>query len=142
MKDKGEVAMETHSGSCLCSAVKFEVTGSFESFFLCHCKHCQKDTGSAHAANLFSSSAKLNWLQGNENVKAYVLTGTRHAKAFCQVCGSALPSLQLGGKLLVVPAGALDTALKIKPNAHLFMASRAGWDHDLEHVQKFDQLPK
>lgn len=133
--------MEKHSGSCLCAAVKFEVDGSFESFFLCHCKHCQKDTGSAHAANLFSSSAKLNWLSGSENVKTYALAGTRHTKSFCQTCGAALPNLQFEGKLLVVPAGSLDTSVTIKPNAHLFIASKANWEHELDLVQKFDQLP-
>ena len=34
-----------HSGSCLCGAVRFEVAGDFERFYLCHCEHCRKDTG-------------------------------------------------------------------------------------------------
>ncbi|WP_440137184.1 GFA family protein, partial [Francisella philomiragia] len=29
-------------GSCLCNSVKFEIDGSFENFFLCHCEHCRK----------------------------------------------------------------------------------------------------
>jgi hypothetical protein len=49
-------------GSCLCGAVTFKVQGSFERFFLCHCSRCRKDTGSAHAANLFSTTARLEWL--------------------------------------------------------------------------------
>ena len=53
--------MTDHVGSCLCGTVRFKVEGEFDSFYLCHCQHCQKDTGSAHAANLFSSSAKLIW---------------------------------------------------------------------------------
>lgn len=48
-----------HAGSCLCGEVHYEIEGAFERFYLCHCTHCRKDTGSAHAANLFSSSAKL-----------------------------------------------------------------------------------
>ncbi|XSZ47553.1 GFA family protein [Francisella noatunensis] len=56
-------------GLCLCNSVQFEINGSFENFFLCHCEHCRKDTGSAHAANLFSSNAKLNWQSGQEFVK-------------------------------------------------------------------------
>lgn len=134
--------MEKYFGSCLCSSAKFEISGSFESFFLCHCKHCQKDTGSAHAANLFSSQAKLTWIQGEEHVRAYNLVGTRHAKAFCQNCGSALPSLQLEGKLVVVPAGSLDTKLDVQPNAHIFFSSRAEWENALEHLQKFDKPPE
>lgn len=48
-----------YSGSCLCGEVTFEIEGDFEDFYLCHCERCRKDTGSAHAANLFSSTAKL-----------------------------------------------------------------------------------
>jgi hypothetical protein len=44
--------MNTHAGSCLCGAIAFEIAGSFESFYLCHCEHCRKDSGSAFAANL------------------------------------------------------------------------------------------
>ena len=73
------------AGSCLCGTVQFQVSGAFESFFLCHCKRCRKDTGSAHAANLFSSKARLNWLAGQDSIRTYRLPETRHEKAsaFC-----------------------------------------------------------
>ncbi|QLY23952.1 GFA family protein [Bdellovibrio sp. KM01] len=130
-----------YQGSCLCQRVKFKVEGSFESFFLCHCRHCQKDTGSAHAANLFSSKARLNWLSGEDKVQSFNLPGTRHSKSFCQECGSALPGLQMNGQLLVVPAGSLDGELSVRPNAHIFCASKANWDVDLEKVMKFETFP-
>ena len=50
--------MADYYGSCLCGNAKFEVQGKVDGFYLCHCRHCQKDTGSAHAANLFSKSAR------------------------------------------------------------------------------------
>lgn len=96
--------MTDYKGSCLCGRVRFEVVGRFDSFYLCHCQHCQKDTGSAHAANLFSQSARLTWLSGAEAVASFTLLGTRHQKSFCQICGSALPSDQ-DTDGLVVPAG-------------------------------------
>lgn len=131
----------TYSGSCLCQQIKFEIDGSFESFYLCHCKHCQKDTGSAHAANLFSSTAKLQWLTGNDKIKTFNLPSTRHTKSFCEECGSAVPSLQMDGKLLVVPAGSLDSELQLVPDAHLFCSSRALWDKNLETVKTFEKYP-
>lgn len=130
-----------HSGSCLCGQLKFDIEGSFQSFYLCHCKHCQKDTGSAHAANLFSTDAKINWISGVGNIQTFVLPGTRHTKSFCAQCGSALPNLQMDGKLLVVPAGSLDTEVTNKPTGHIFCASRANWDSGLEYVKTFGQLP-
>ena len=131
----------TYSGSCLCNSIRYEVRGNFESFFLCHCKHCQKDTGSAHAANLFSTSAKLSWLSGEERIHTYNLPSTRHSKSFCKECGSALPGLQMEGKLLVVPAGSLDTELTKTPDAHIFFSSKAHWDENLETIKKFEAYP-
>ena len=48
-----------HTGSCLCGEITFEIDGDFKNFYLCHCR---KDTGPAHAANMFSSTAKLKWI--------------------------------------------------------------------------------
>ena len=126
-------------GSCLCGEVSFEIEGPLEHFYLCHCEFCRKDTGSAHAANLFSSSATLKWVSGEDKVKLFNLPSTRHGKCFCSICGSALPKQSDG--LLAVPAGSLDSDVPIKPNSHIFFASRAAWDNLLERVPKVDKYP-
>ncbi|HEY8616836.1 GFA family protein [Phenylobacterium sp.] len=130
-----------HLGSCLCGEVRFEVVGEFEHFFLCHCTRCQKDTGSAHAANLFSVSAKIEWLSGQSHVRTFNVPSTRHEKSFCSICGSAVPSLQMNGGLLVVPAGSLDSAIDLRPSAHIMVESRASWDRGLEDIPQVDGLP-
>ena len=132
---------DQHSGSCLCGAVRFEIVGDFENFYLCHCRHCRKDTGSAHGANLFSSTATLKWLSGEEEVRAFNLPNTRHRHCFCTTCGSALPDMQMDGKLLKVPAGSLDTDVPIRPDAHIFFASKANWDEALQQIPKVTRLP-
>ena len=128
-------------GSCLCGAVRFEVAGDFERFYLCHCQHCRKDTGSAHGANLFSSSARLRWLTGEDKVTVFNLPNTRHRHCFCSTCGSALPDLQMNGTLLKVPAGSLDTDVHMRPDAHIFVASKANWDEALEKAPMIEKLP-
>lgn len=128
-------------GGCLCGATRFEVFGAFDGFFLCHCSRCRKDTGSAHAANMFSSTATIAWLTGREKIKTYGVPGTRHVRSFCSECGAALPSLQMDGTLLVVPAGSVDGEIDIRPTAHICFASRATWDEHLEDIPKFDGLP-
>lgn len=131
--------MAKHSGSCLCGQVKFEIDGDFERFFFCHCQRCRKGTGSAHAANLFSSTARITWLSGRSSITGYKVPDSRHARAFCSTCGGALPRDRPG--MLVVPAGSLNTDLHVRPTAHIFVASRANWDRDLQSVPAFDQLP-
>ena len=129
-----------HSGSCLCGAVKFSVEGDFDHFYLCHCAYCRKDTGSAHAANLFAAAAVLDWERGRDKVVEFNLPGTRHWRCFCAVCGSALP--YQAPQFVVVPAGSLDTPLARRPDAHLFIASRADWDHDLASLPAFAGFPE
>ncbi len=130
-----------HQGSCLCGKVKYQLDGEFQSFFLCHCQRCQKDTGSAHAANLFANAATLTWLQGANDVRRYQYPDSRHVKAFCHHCGSALPVATEDPALVVVPAGSLDTPVPILPNGKIYLASAAAWATSLEDVASFAALP-
>ncbi|WP_299940462.1 GFA family protein [uncultured Nitratireductor sp.] len=132
---------QKNEGSCQCGAVKFHISGPFESFFLCHCSRCRKDTGSAHAANLFSTVAKITWLSGEDRIKTYRVPESRHEKSFCSECGSAVPGIQMDGALLIVPAGSLDTPVDIRPNAHICLSSRANWDDGLDEVSRLEGLP-
>ncbi|UWQ95748.1 GFA family protein [Rhodobacteraceae bacterium M385] len=128
------------NGTCLCGAVRFRIDGAFEHFFLCHCTRCRKDSGSAHSANLFSTSAQLEWLAGADLVAVFQLPETRHVRAFCTSCGSGMPVAQEG--LLSVPAGALDTEVALRPEAHICTGSRARWDDALHMIPCIDGLPE
>ena len=129
-----------YTGSCLCQKVAYEVDGDFERFYLCHCSRCRKQTGSAHAANLFSRIAAFRWTSGESSVKKYQLPNTRFAKSFCELCGSALPTVRDDGSI-VVPAGSLDCNINLRPLGHIHMGSKANWDQDLEKIPKFEALP-
>jgi hypothetical protein len=49
--------------------------------------------------------------------------------------------MQMNGELLVVPAGSLNSEILIRPNAHIFVSSKAGWDEALEKIPMVDKLP-
>lgn len=131
-----------YQGSCLCGEVKFELSGDFQSFFLCHCTRCQKDTGSAHAANLFAKANTLTWLQGESDVKTYQHLNSMHAKSFCQKCGSALPTIAESINSVVVPAGSLDSPISIEPTAKIFVSRCANWSKNLGNVLSYKELPE
>jgi len=129
------------TGQCLCGAVTFRIDGGFQHFFLCHCSRCRRDSGSAHSANLFSSTAQIVWLSGQDRIRTFRLDGTRHVRCFCTTCGSAVPHAPATDGPLVVPAGSLDTPVGIRPDAHICCASRADWDEGLENIDRLDGLP-
>jgi hypothetical protein len=132
-------ASQTIVGACLCGTVQFQIVGKFEGFFLCHCSRCRKDSGSAHAANLFASAATVTWRSGQDSIRTYRLAGTRHTKSFCIECGSTLP--RSSGAGLMVPAGSIDSPIERRPDAHICFADRANWDDHLETIARLDGLP-
>jgi hypothetical protein len=90
---------------------------------------------------MFSATARLRWLSGEEMVRTHNFQESGHIKSFCAQCGAALPNVQMDGALLVVPAGSLDEDVPIAPTAHIFCARRANWDTGLETVRCYDGLP-
>ncbi|MFT6557892.1 GFA family protein [Sneathiella sp.] len=130
------------TGSCLCGKVKFHISGAFDHFYLCHCTRCRKDTGSVHAANLFTSNGSVLWVSGSEYRRQYTLPGSFHTKSFCSLCGSSLPTENKEAGLLMVPAGCLDTPVLKKPDAHIMMAHKAGWEDGLGDIPLLDELPE
>lgn len=129
------------TGSCLCGKVQFDISDNFESFYLCHCSRCRKATGTAHGANLFAAKATLNWLKGKELVKTFNLPNTRFTTSFCTECGSPVPT-DIKGKLVIVPAGCLDSSPTINPTAHIFCDDRASWEDKLSNTKRFAALPE
>ena len=134
--------MKKLTGQCLCGKVKFEVENNFDYFHLCHCKQCQRATGSAHASNLFTRAENFNWRTGEDSVKRFDVPGRIISNAFCVECGSGLPYLSLSGEALVIPAGCLNEQPGIAPGANIFWSERAQWYESAilaSHVEKFPE---
>lgn len=130
------------AGTCLCGTVSFRVTGEVLGFQYCHCSRCRKFTGSAHAANLFVRPPDFEWRSGQAEVGTYLLEGDPDfPTAFCQRCGSGMPSMSSTGKFWVIPAGSLDSDPGIRPSQSIFWESRAPWYESVSDLPRHDELP-
>jgi hypothetical protein len=126
-------------GSCLCGAVKFEVTPPFTAFRYCHCSRCQKATGAAHAANAFLPVTQFKWLAGESLAKRFDLPGAkRFAVAFCTQCGTRVPHKINTTENMLIPAGVLDADPGARPNNSIFWKSKAAWYLSPEELTQFD----
>lgn len=115
-------------GSCLCAAIQFEIRTPVQVMVHCHCSRCRKATGSAHATNLTVTPAQFGWLSGEDGIERFDLAGANSfGKWFCRKCGSPVPRITRQGRIVVVPAGSLDTPLLFEPSDHIFWGSRASW---------------
>ncbi|WP_317930716.1 GFA family protein [Halioxenophilus sp. WMMB6] len=134
--------MSKISGSCLCVAVTFECEREFSSFHLCHCEQCQKTTGSAHAANLFTNINNIHWLSGEALIRRYDVPGRAISSAFCGDCGSPVPYVSKSGQSLVIPAGSLNEPVAIAPQDQLFWHERADWYEEGIAANKIEGFPE
>lgn len=129
------------TGGCLCGAVRYAVAKDFKGFVLCHCKQCQKLTGSAFASNISSEPGNIEWLAGADSVSAYEHPTREFSKAFCRQCGSALPFVNKSKTSLIIPAGSLDEPPGIEPRANIFCAEEASWYAPGRDAENFTGFP-
>ena len=91
------------SGSCLCRAVKFRVTGEPLRVGICHCGDCRKASGSAF-------SAFAVWpREAFEQLANFVATYS--GRSFCSTCGGRVPSIR--DDEVEVMIGGSDTRIRV-----------------------------
>lgn len=123
------------TGTCLCGEVRYRINGDISFMHHCHCSMCRKSHGSAFATLVNASSSDFQWISGQDKVVVYESSpGVR--RAFCSTCGSVLPGTDSARSEVFVPAGTLDDDLGARPEAHVFVASKAPW------YEIHDDLPR
>jgi hypothetical protein len=133
------MSSSTLTGSCLCGAVRYTVTGEAQRFYHCHCSRCRKATGTGHASNLFVKGS-LRWDSGEALVQRYkVPEAERFTNTFCGTCGGRVPRFIEPLGVVFVPAGSLDVEPPLKPQARIFQGSRTTWSCDDHHLPSFDE---
>ena len=117
-------------GRCTCGAVRYRMHTRPLFVHCCHCRWCQRETGTAFALNAMIESDRVTLLQGEPEV---VLTPSNSGKgqkiARCPVCRIALWSNYAGAGDAVrfVRVGTLDDPDRLPPDIHIFTASKQPW---------------
>ncbi len=125
------------TGSCLCGAVRYELTQPPIWSHHCHCSRCRKATGAGFASNLFFPIEAFRFSDGEDHLRSFKPPDAeRFTHAFCNVCGSTLPFINKARGRVVVPMGSLDDDPDFGPRAHIFVESKAPW------VAITDTLPR
>ena len=120
--------MASLQGSCLCGAVRFEVTEPFVSVSACHCTSCKKISGGTGTVSGRARTETIRILSGEEVLRTYQ-PAEGMAKTFCSSCGSNL----FGGgwpesEHASVRLSAIDSPFDTKPQAHIYVRSVAPWE--------------
>jgi len=113
-------------GSCLCGTLRYEIDGPFSMMMNCHCSMCRKHHGAPFATFAAAPAEGFRWLSGENAVGVYS-SSPQGKRYFCTVCGSVAPLLMPEAGLAVVAAGTLEGDPGIRPQAHMFVGSKAPW---------------
>jgi hypothetical protein len=129
-------------GSCLCGGVAFLVEGQPLRARNCHCSRCRKGRAAAYAANLMTAADGVHFTRGAELVASYRVPEAKFfTQSFCRTCGSPVPRVDRDRDLAVVPMGTLDDTPAMRPQAHIFVASKAPWYELTDELPRHDEYP-
>ncbi len=113
-----------HAGSCLCGAVRFEVSGALSPPDACHCRQCRKQSGHVWASTdvprtalVIRGEAALTWYRASERVR----------RGFCSRCGSFLFWDPLQGDTIAIAMGAFDAPTGVALARHIFVADKGDY---------------
>ena len=118
------------TGRCLCGSVSYELSGDLIATAVCHCDHCQRQSGGAFSVNLIAHVSQLSLDgelttfedRGEHGDDVYVL------RRFCGSCGSPIVSeLAKSEGIIAVKAGTLDDKTNVNPTIEAWCEHRQPW---------------
>lgn len=125
------------TGGCLCGRIRYRAEGEPVNIRACHCRNCQKVTGSAFFPRVMFRR------------EAVSVTGETHAygssedvlRHFCPDCGSTLFSQRVSAGVMSVSFGTLDDPDAVAPTEHIWTRSAQAWLKLDDGLPCFVELP-
>ena len=117
-------------GGCTCRAVRYRLADRPLIVHCCHCRWCQRETGSAFVLNALIESTRLQLTAGRpELVTTPSNSGKGQVIARCPTCRIALWShyAGLGDRMSFVRVGTLDEPDRLPPDVHIYTQSKQPW---------------
>lgn len=115
-------------GRCTCGEIAYEVAERPLFVHCCHCRWCQRETGSAFALNAIWEDDRLTVLSGTPDVvETPSESGKGQRIARCPTCRVALWSRYATPGLVFVRVGTLEDPDACPPDIHIFTESRQPW---------------
>lgn len=113
----------TIEGGCLCGQCRYACTGAPINIRACHCRRCQKATGSSFYARLMAPlasvriSGPVQWYDGGAGIR----------RGFCGACGSTLFSERASAGTIGLALGSLDDPDAFRPSEHIWTSDMQRW---------------
>jgi hypothetical protein len=130
------------TGGCACGAVRYQSSADPTFFLNCHCRDCQRATGSAYAAIVVVPRSALTITGEPRYYSRIADNGHDIERGFCPQCGSPLfvKPARLPDNIAVL-AASLDDPTVHRPTIDIFAASAQPWDCMNPDLKKMPKGP-
>lgn len=128
------------TGECHCGVIRYQIDGTLRNARACHCSRCRKVFGGASSAyGELEDVEAFSWTGGQEQLTQYT-AANGWGIGFCRCCGSTLCVL-FQGKVQGVTLGAVNGDPGVQLSMHIFVGSKAPWDHIGGGAPQFAEWP-
>ena len=128
------------TGGCLCGAVRYDCAEAPLMMGTCHCRDCQRNSGSAFATLMIFKKDTISVTgQGMAHYTQSGGSGKSVERCFCSKCGSPVSAFyEVTPNFAVIFAGTIDDPSLIEPQWNIYTAGKQPWVELLAHVKSFE----
>ena len=105
---------ESMTGGCACGRVRFEAQVDDYEAYLCHCRMCQRATGSVSIAFKNLPQGRVEWLSGPDWYDSSPIA----KRPYCRECGTSLGFQFKEGPNMDLTVASFDDPSRFKPTSH------------------------
>lgn len=112
------------TGGCQCGAIRFALSGPPNRIGICHCRMCQKATGSPFASLAEIPNEHFAWTRGEPS---WFKSSSMAERGFCAKCGTPMSYRVADGPTIEIMTGTFDRPDRVVPTLQYGSESRLGW---------------
>ena len=105
---------EPMTGGCVCGRVRYRVSIDDDEAYLCHCRMCQRATGSVSIAFKNVKKADVIW----ESEPDWYASSPIARRPFCRECGTSLGFAYPDSENIDLTVGSFDEPGRFSPKHH------------------------
>ncbi len=126
-------------GSCLCTAVRYEIDQLDSPIAHCHCVTCRKANAAAFASTARVARDHFHLTAGADKLSAFESSPGRFRR-FCSVCGTHVVAERAEQPHVVLRVATLDDDPSTRPIVHIWTSHSVPWLAD-EGLPQFPEWP-
>ena len=129
-----------YTGGCQCGSVRYVLTTEPMRLAVCHCKECQRQSGSAFGMSMLVKKDSLTVSGVMKQFTRIADSGNEVTGAFCPECGVRIyHGLKSVPDMLSLKPGTLDDTSWLRPRYFIWLKSAQNWISVPDGVETFEK---